>query len=195
MMELVFATNNKHKLQEAFQVLPEDLLLLNLDDIGCDEELAETADTFEGNALMKAEYVFKNYEVACFADDSGLEVDALGGAPGVYSARYAGEHGNAEKNMDKLLDALKGQTNRKARFKTVIALVQPEGVQYFEGSVEGHILEEKRGDRGFGYDPLFVPEGETRTFAEMSPSEKNSISHRARALAKMHQYLSQKQGQ
>lgn len=195
MMELVFATNNKHKLQEAFQVLPENLLLLNLDDIGCDEELAETADTFEGNALMKAEYVFKNYEVACFADDSGLEVDALGGAPGVFSARYAGEHGNAEKNMDKLLDALKGQTNRKARFKTVIALVQPEGVQYFEGSVEGHILEEKRGDRGFGYDPLFVPEGETRTFAEMSPSEKNSISHRARALAKMHQYLSQKQGQ
>ncbi len=195
MMELVFATNNKHKLQEAFQVLPEDLLLLNLDDIGCNEELAETADTFEGNALMKAEYVFKNYGVACFADDSGLEVDALGGAPGVYSARYAGEHGNAEKNMDKLLEALKGQTNRKARFKTVIALVQPEGIQYFEGSVEGRILEEKRGDRGFGYDPLFVPEGETRTFAEMSPAEKNSMSHRARALAKMHQYLSQQAGQ
>ncbi|TNE81367.1 MAG: non-canonical purine NTP diphosphatase [Bacteroidetes bacterium] len=191
MMELVFATNNKHKLQEASQVLPEDLLLLNLDDIGCEEELAETADTFQGNALMKAEYVFKNYEVACFADDSGLEVDALNGAPGVYSARYAGEHGNAEKNMDKLLEALKGSAHRKARFKTVIALVQPQGVHYFEGSVEGHILEEKRGDRGFGYDPLFVPEGETRSFAEMSPSEKNSMSHRARALAKMHEFLSQ----
>lgn len=190
-MELVFATNNKHKLQEASQVLPEDLLLLNLDDIGCEEELAETADTFQGNALMKAEYVFKNYEVACFADDSGLEVDALNGAPGVYSARYAGEHGNAEKNMDKLLEALKGSAHRKARFKTVIALVQPQGVHYFEGSVEGHILEEKRGDRGFGYDPLFVPEGETRSFAEMSPSEKNSMSHRARALAKMHEFLSQ----
>lgn len=188
-MEIVFATNNKHKLQEASQVLPENILLLNLDDIGCNEEIEETEDSFKGNALLKARYISDKYKCNCFADDSGLEVNHLNGAPGVYSARYAGEHGNSEKNMEKLLRELEGASDRKARFVTVIALILDGKEYFFEGSVEGEILAKKQGDRGFGYDPVFRPDGQTMSFAEMTSKEKNSMSHRARALAKMQDFL------
>ncbi|MHB1277473.1 MAG: non-canonical purine NTP diphosphatase [Bacteroidia bacterium] len=192
MMELVFATNNKNKLREAEAILPENILLLNLNDAGCEEDIPETEPTLAGNALLKARHVVKNSTFSCFADDTGLEVEALNGAPGVYSARYAGEEGNADKNMDKLLEALKGNSNRKARFVTVIALIL-EGKEYlFEGSVEGQISEERCGEGGFGYDPIFIPEGYTNSFAEMSPSEKNAISHRKRALAKMCAFLEER---
>ncbi|HCS20156.1 MAG TPA: non-canonical purine NTP pyrophosphatase [Bacteroidetes bacterium] len=192
MMELVFATNNKNKLREAEAILPENILLLNLNDAGCEEEIPETATTLSGNALLKARHVAQNSSFSCFADDTGLEVEALNGEPGVYSARYAGEEGNADKNMDKLLHALKGNSNRKARFVTAIALIL-EGKEYlFEGSVEGRISEKRRGDGGFGYDPIFIPDGFSSSFAEMSPSEKNAISHRKRALEKMCIFLEER---
>ena len=188
---LCFASNNEHKLDEIRPLLPPGLTLLSLADIGCHEELPETQDTLAGNARQKAEYVRQHYGVACFADDTGLEVTALGGAPGVYSARYAGPQRRAEDNTAKLLRELTGATDRSARFRTVVALAQADGsVHEFAGEVAGHIAETARGTGGFGYDPVFVPaEGDGRTFAEMSGTEKNQISHRARAVAGLLAFL------
>lgn len=186
-MALVFATNNQNKLKEVKSKLKAEIL--GLADIHCNEDIEETGKTFEENAFIKAKYVLDKYGYDCFADDSGLEVDALDGAPGVYSARYAGEHGNAEANMNKLLENLKGIGNRKARFVTVICLINKENTLYFRGEINGTIINEKRGDDGFGYDPIFVPDGFNRTFAEMTLEEKNKMSHRALALEKMTQHL------
>jgi XTP/dITP diphosphohydrolase len=183
-MTLCFASNNAHKLDEIRPLLPIGLTLLSLADIGCEEELPETQTTLEGNALQKATYVWEQYGVACFADDTGLEVAALDGAPGVYSARYAGPQRRAEDNVAKLLHELRGATDRTARFRTVVALVGfSANNQLFEGAVTGHIAESPSGVGGFGYDPVFVPEeGNGRTFAEMDLAEKNQLSHRARAM-------------
>jgi|SRR6476469_5560816 len=190
-MQLCFASNNVHKLDEIRALLPAGLTLLSLADIGCAEELPETQDTLEGNARQKAEYVHQHYGVACFADDTGLEVDALNGEPGVYSARYAGPQRRAEDNVAKLLQELAGKPDRSARFRTVIALAGADGsMREFAGEVAGHITEQPRGNGGFGYDPVFVPtEGDGRTFAEMSAEEKNQISHRARAMAGLLEFL------
>ena len=184
-MILCFASNNLHKLNEIRPLLEPDFRILSLADIGCHEEIPETQPTIEGNALQKAQYVFDKFQVPCFADDTGLEVEALNNAPGVYSARYAGEQKDAEDNIRLLLKNLLLQSNRNARFKTVIALVGLGPAQTFEGIVKGVILEEKRGAGGFGYDPVFVPAGEQKTFAEMNLAEKNKISHRARAVEKL----------
>ena len=190
-MRLCFATNNDHKLTEVRALLPASIELLSLRDIGCHEELPETQDTLEGNARQKAEYVWEHYGVACFADDTGLEVTALHGAPGVYSARYAGPQRRTEDNVQKLLQELHGAPDRSAAFRTVVALVQPgTGTLEFAGEVRGTITEALRGVDGFGYDPVFQPaEGDGRTFAEMSLAEKNAISHRARAVAGLVRYL------
>lgn len=189
-MKICFATNNRHKLLEAKSIAGIAFEIVGLDEIACIEELPETQDTLEGNSLQKAEFVFDKYKVPCFADDTGLEVEDLGGAPGVYSARYAGEQRNSDHNMDLLLENLKQKSNRAARFRTVIALVGLEHQpQLFEGMVIGHILAERRGTAGFGYDPVFVPEGYEKTFAEMSLSEKNALSHRAIAIKKLGTYL------
>ena len=188
-MELIFATHNQHKTEEAREIAASFILIKNLKDIGCFEEIPETADTLPGNALQKAHYVVEHFHVNCFADDTGLEVEALDGRPGVYSARYAGEHCSYQDNVDKLLREMKGKTNRKACFKTVIALIL-DGKEYlFEGRVDGQIIEDQRGMSGFGYDPVFLPDGFDRTFAEMSEEEKNSISHRGRAIRKMMDFL------
>ncbi|MBX0291072.1 RdgB/HAM1 family non-canonical purine NTP pyrophosphatase [Hymenobacter sp. HSC-4F20] len=190
-MRLCFASNNAHKLDEIRPLLPPSVELLSLADIGCQQELPETQDTLEGNARQKAQYVWDHYGVACFADDTGLEVAALNGEPGVYSARYAGPQRLAADNVAKLLRELQGLPNRTAQFRTVVALVLPGGeVHEFAGAVEGLITEEVRGADGFGYDPVFQPtEGDGRTFAEMSIEEKNTISHRARAVAGLVQFL------
>lgn len=188
-MELIFATHNQHKTEEAREIATSFIQIKNLKDIGCFEEIPETADTLPGNALQKARYVQEHFHVNCFADDTGLEVEALDGRPGVYSARYAGEHCSYQDNVDKLLREMKGKTNRKACFKTVIALIL-EGKEYlFEGRVDGQIIEDQRGMSGFGYDPVFLPDGFDRTFAEMSEEEKNSISHRGRAIRQMMDFL------
>jgi XTP/dITP diphosphohydrolase len=186
-----FATHNKHKLEEVRVLLGPDFPLASLQEIGCIQELAEDQDTLEGNSLQKAEFVFKNFHVPCFADDTGLEVEALGGAPGVYSARYAGEQKNPEDNINKLLHHLAGIDNRQAQFRTVITLVTPDLTRQFEGIVKGVIIREKRGTGGFGYDPVFVPEGYSATLAELSLQEKNKISHRARAMNKLVEFLKQ----
>ena len=186
-MALVFATNYQNKLKEVKSKLKAEIL--GLADIHCTEDIEETGKTFEENAFIKAKYVLDKYGYDCFADHPGLEVKALNGAPGVYSARYAGEHGNAEANMNKLLENLKGIDNRKARFVTVICLINKENTLYFRGEINGTIINEKRGDDGFGYDPIFVPDGFNRTFAEMTLEEKNKMSHRALALEKMTQHL------
>ena len=186
-MALVFATNNQNKLKEVKSKLKAEIL--GLADIHCNEDIEETGKTFEENAFIKAKYVLDKYGYDCFADDSGLEVEALDGAPGVYSARYAGEHGNAEANMNKLLENLKGIGNRKARFVTVICLINKENTLYFRGEINGTIINKKRGNDGFGYDPIFVPDGFNLTFAEMTLEEKNKMSHRALALEKMTQHL------
>jgi XTP/dITP diphosphohydrolase len=193
MTQLCFASNNEHKLEEIRPLLPAGLTLLSLAAIGCHEELPETQDTLAGNARQKAEYVRQHYGVDCFADDTGLEVAALNGEPGVYSARYAGPQRRAEDNVAKLLQELAGAADRSARFRTVIALVRADGsVQEFAGEVAGYITEEPRGAGGFGYDPVFVPlEGDGRTFAEMSGAEKNCISHRARAVAGLLAFLNE----
>ena len=198
-MKIVFATNNEHKLSEIRQILGNDFEILSLADIGCHDDIPETADTLEGNALQKAQYIFDHYHLSCFADDTGLEVDALGGAPGIYSARYAGEGHDSEANMRKLLHELGENNNRKARFRTVIALIQKEEVTsdaipvqnttFFEGIVEGQIIREKRGHEGFGYDPIFQPDGYNETFAQLGLEIKNRISHRARAVEKLAKYL------
>ncbi len=190
-MRLCFASNNAHKLDEIRPLLPPGLTLLSLADIGCHEELPETQPTLEGNARQKAQYVWDHYGVACFADDTGLEVSVLSGAPGVYSARYAGPQRLATDNVAKLLQELAGQPDRSARFRTVVALARADGaVHEFAGEVAGLITEVARGDGGFGYDPVFAPtEGDGRTFAEMSGTEKNRISHRARAVAGLLAFL------
>ncbi|WP_303310369.1 non-canonical purine NTP diphosphatase [Hymenobacter sp. BT730] len=189
-MRLCFASNNAHKLDEIRPLLPAGIELLSLADIGCEEELPETQETLEGNARQKAEHVWEHYGVACFADDTGLEVEALNGAPGVYSARYAGPQRNPADNVALLLQELQGQTNRRAQFRTVVALVLPDGRRpIFEGAVEGQITEELHGEGGFGYDPVFRPEQHTRTFAEMPLAEKNTMSHRARAVEKLVTFL------
>ena len=214
MMKIVFATNNQHKLSEIRSILGESFEILSLKDIGCDVDIPETGTTLEENALQKAQYVYDNYHYDCFADDTGLEVDALDGAPGVYSARYASmasqtsststasipaSH-DSEANMARLLRELGNNNNRKARFRTVIALIQHKDIcpcgctsikqiNQFEGIVEGQIIRERRGGEGFGYDPIFQPDGYDKTFAELGMDIKNHISHRARAVAKLAEYL------
>ena len=191
--KLVFATNNAHKLDEIRAILGDKIEVLSLKDINCDADIPETADTLEGNAALKAEYIYKNYGLDCFADDTGLEVEALGGAPGVYSARYAGGDGHdSEANMRKLLQELDGKQNRNAQFPTAICLIEKGEEHLFEGIVKGSIIEQKRGASGFGYDPVFMPEGYEETFAEMGNAEKNKISHRARAVEKLCEYLNGK---
>lgn len=190
MEKLVFATNNRHKLEEVSAMTGGTVKIVSLAEIGCHDDIPETADTFQGNALQKAAYVYEHFGLPCFADDSGLEVDCLGGIPGVLSARYAGEHGNSEANIAKLLDAMKGSENRKADFKTVVALILPDGkTEFFEGRVDGVITMEKRGEGGFGYDPIFIPDGYDKTFAELGEDIKNKISHRAKAIAALCEYL------
>ncbi len=192
MKKLVFATNNKHKLDEVRAVIKNQFEILSLRDVDCWDEIPETADTLEGNALMKAQYLYDKLGLDCFADDTGLEVEALDGRPGVYSARYAGAEHDAEMNMQKLLDELAGKTNRKARFRTVVALIEKGEISYFEGIVEGQITEQKSGNTGFGYDPIFQPDGYTQTFAELGDDIKNKISHRALAIQKLSAYLNEK---
>ena len=188
--KLVFATNNAHKLEEVAAILGDQVELLSLNDIGCQADIPETAETLEGNALLKSSYIYKNYHLDCCADDTGLEVEALNGAPGVYSARYAGGEGHdAQANMLKLLHELDGKENRKAQFRTAISLIL-DGKEYlFEGVIKGEIIKEKRGDSGFGYDPVFMPEGYDRTFAELGNDIKNQISHRALAVQKLCEFL------
>lgn len=188
-MKLVFATNNPHKLQEIKHLLNNSIELLCLSDIPCDDEIPENQETLEGNAAEKSFYIFDKYGLNCFADDTGLEIEALNGEPGVYSARYAGKERDSGKNMDLVLEKLSGTKNRKARFRTVISLVIDGHETQFEGVVNGEILEEKRGQTGFGYDPIFRPEESTSSFAEMTLEEKNKISHRGRAVQKLVEYL------
>ncbi len=188
-MKLVFATNNQHKLSELQAILGNKFQLLSLQEIGCNEEIPEEQDTLEGNASQKAWYVFNKYGYNCFADDTGLEIDALGGKPGVYSARYAGSSKDPEKNMEKVLKKLAKIKNRHARFRTVISLVINGVEEQFEGEIEGEILTERRGEEGFGYDPIFMPTGYQDTFAEMDMNVKNRISHRGRAVKKLVEFL------
>ena len=192
-MKIVFATNNQHKLSEIRSILGGSIEVLSLKDIGCDVDIPETGTTLEENALQKAQYIYDHYHMDCFADDTGLEVDALNGAPGVYSARYAGGEGHdSEANMTKLLHELGENNNRKARFRTVIALIQQGEVHEFEGIVTGQIIRERRGGEGFGYDPIFQPDGYDQTFAELGVEVKNQISHRARATAKLADFILKK---
>lgn len=188
-MELIFATHNQHKTIEAVEILGEAFQIKNLKDIGCLTEIPETADTLTGNALQKARYVHEHYHCNCFADDTGLEVEALDGRPGVYSARFAGEHCSYQDNVDKLLREMEGKVNRNACFKTVIALIIDDKEYLFEGRVDGYIIEQSRGTAGFGYDPVFLPEGFDQTFAEMGDEAKNAISHRGRAMRKLVDFL------
>lgn len=187
--KLVFATNNPHKLDEVTKILSHKLDILSLKDIGCHEDIPETADTIEGNALLKANFVKEHFDLDCFADDTGLEIAVLNNEPGVYSARYAGEDCIAQNNMQKVLKKMEGMTNRKACFITVIALIYEGQTYTFEGKITGTILTEKRGDSGFGYDPIFMPDGYTQTFAELGEDIKNKISHRAIATNKLFRFL------
>lgn len=190
MKKLVFATNNAHKLEEIRAILGDKVEILSLNDIHCHADIPETADTLEGNAALKAAYIYEHYGLDCFADDTGLEVEALNGTPGIYSARYAGGEGHdSEANMKKLLREMEGKENRRAQFRTAICLIERGKETLFEGIVKGEIIREKRGGSGFGYDPVFVPEGYTETFAEMGSEEKNKISHRARAVQQLCAYL------
>ncbi|MFW5725156.1 MAG: non-canonical purine NTP diphosphatase [Bacteroidota bacterium] len=188
-MKLVFATHNDHKLQEVRHMLPRNMNILGLKEIGCTEEIPETQPTLEGNALDKARFVKSNYCYNCFSDDTGLEIDALEGRPGVYSARYAGNQKDSGANMRKVLEELRGVTHRKARFRTVIALIINNEELLFEGIAEGEIIEKPRGEEGFGYDPIFVPAGYDQTFAEMSHELKNRISHRYKAFNMLAEYM------
>ncbi|HAR37645.1 MAG: non-canonical purine NTP pyrophosphatase [Bacteroidetes bacterium GWD2_45_23] len=192
MKKIVFATNNKHKLDEIRKITDGSLQILGLADIHCEDEIEETGTTLEENALLKARYVKEKYGYDCFADDTGLEVEALGGAPGVYSSRYAGEACNPADNMAKLLHELAGVKNRNARFRTVITLLIGDEMHFFEGVVNGRIIEEQRGEAGFGYDPVFVPEGKDQTFAELGNDVKNQISHRALATHQLAQFLTER---
>jgi XTP/dITP diphosphohydrolase len=188
-MQLVFATNNKNKIKELKNLLPTSLNVLSLEDINCKEDIPETSDTIAGNALQKAKYVFDNYGYNCFADDTGLEIESLNGEPGIYSARYAGAQRDANDNMDKVLDNLKEHSNRNAHFKTAIALIIDGTSTLFEGIAQGEITTTKSGAEGFGYDPIFKPEGYTTTFSEMSLDKKNKISHRGKAVRKLVEFL------
>lgn len=188
--KFVFATNNAHKLEEVTAILGDRVEVLSMKDIDCHADIPETADTLEGNARLKAEYIYNNYQLDCFADDTGLEVEALNGAPGVYSARYAGDAHNSEANMKKLLQDMEGIENRRAQFRTVFALIIDGKQHLFEGIVKGEITKNRRGTSGFGYDPIFIPEGYTQTYAEMGNELKNKISHRALATNKLCKFLS-----
>jgi XTP/dITP diphosphohydrolase len=190
--QLVFATNNRHKLEEVSAKIKGEIELLTLEDIGCTEDIEETGLTFRDNASIKSRYVFDKYHLNCFGDDSGLEIDALNGEPGVYSARYAGKHGDHDANINKALEKLSTSENRKARFVTVISLIWNGEDHFFEGTVEGTIRRERSGAKGFGYDPIFQPNGYDITFAEMSMEEKNNISHRAKAMEKLNAFLAAK---
>ena len=193
-MKLVFATNNRYKLQEVRDIVGNRVEVLSLSDIDCYDDIPETADTLQGNALIKARHIYEKYGLDCFADDTGLEVEALDGAPGVYSARYAGEECDSEANMRKLLENLTEKNNRNAQFRTVIALIIDGKEMLFDGIVKGTIATEKRGDSGFGYDPVFIPEGHAESFAQMSGEMKNSMSHRFRATQQLGNYLKENYG-
>lgn len=190
-MDLIFATHNRHKVSEVQAMLPAGIHVRSLSDLGCDEDIPETADTLQGNALQKAQFVHERYNCNCFADDTGLEIDALDGRPGVYSARYAGEGCSFDDNVRKVLAELENVplAQRTARFRTVVALILDGRTYFFEGKVEGLMTLERHGVEGFGYDPIFLPEGYGQTFAEMDASEKNRISHRGRAMAQMVRFL------
>jgi XTP/dITP diphosphohydrolase len=190
-MKLVFATQNENKAKEIQSLLPEYFKIITLKDIRCFDEIPETAETLEGNSLLKASFISETYNLNCFADDTGLEIEALDNLPGVYSARYAGPEKSAAANINKVLLELDGKTARNAQFRTIITLILNTSIFTFEGIVLGEIISEKRGENGFGYDPIFVPEGEIRTFAEMSLEEKNNHSHRARAFQKMIEFLNE----
>lgn len=191
MLELVFATNNAHKLEEVQTIVGEAFVIKSLNDIDCQDDIPETGVTFEENAKQKTDYLVNKYGLYCFGDDSGLEIDALNGEPGVYSARYSGSR-DMEKNIDLVLERMRDSSNRTARFKTVISLYLNEQQHFFEGSIEGRIITERRGIDGFGYDPIFIPAGHDKTFAEMSAEQKNAISHRAIAVGKLAAYLKTK---
>lgn len=187
--KLVFATNNLHKLKEVSAILGDKIELLSLNDINCHTDIPETSDTLEGNAFLKAQFIHTHYGINCFADDTGLEVEALNGKPGVYSARYAGDAHNSEANMLKLIQDMEEKKNRNAQFRTVISLILDETNYQFEGIIKGQIIEEKRGLSGFGYDPIFIPEGYNETFAELGDEIKNKISHRAQAVNKLCKFM------
>lgn len=189
MKSIVFATNNQHKIEEIQAILGDHFKIIPLSEIGCNEDIPETSQTIEGNAMQKALYVNEKYKVDCFADDTGLEVEALGGQPGVKSARYAGPGHDFDANVSKLLKELNGHLSRRARFKTVISLITSDNEMLFEGIINGIITTERRGNGGFGYDPVFIPDGYEQTFAEMSPELKNTISHRAIATQRLIKYL------
>ena len=189
MRKLVFATNNNHKLKELMQILPSEFELLSLNDIGCTDEIPETGPTLEVNAAQKSFYIWDKYGINCFADDTGLEIEALGNEPGVFSARYAGEEKSNTANKQKVLENMKSESNRKARFRCVISLIIDGKEKQFEGIVDGQILTENHGEAGFGYDPIFMPDGFSLSFAEMSADDKNKISHRGRAVMKLVEYL------
>ena len=189
MKKIIFATNNLHKLEEVRTILSGKAEIVSLAEIGCTDDIPETAETLRENAALKAKYVYENYRADCFADDTGLEIDALGGKPGVFSARYAGEPSNPVNNVKKVLAEMEGLVNRAAQFRTVITLLEKGEYHHFEGIVKGKISHEPHGNGGFGYDPIFIPEGYTQTFAELSPGVKNAISHRAVAIRKFVEYL------
>ena len=188
-MKIVFATNNPNKLKEIQTLTPKEIEIISLKEIGCTEDIPETGDTLEANAFQKVHYIKENYNYDCFADDTGLEIDALNSAPGVYSARYAGPEKCAEANIEKILNQLQGKENRKAKFRTAIALTLNNEEHLFEGEINGHISKVKQGNKGFGYDPIFIPENDKRSFAQMSMKEKGTISHRGRAVKKLVAYL------
>ena len=192
MKKIIFATNNLHKLEEVSAILKGKVEIVSLSEIGCTEDIPETAETLEENAVLKAKYVFENYHTDCFADDTGLEIEALGGKPGVFSARYAGEPANSANNVKKVLSEMEGQVNRSAQFRTVITFLENGVYHNFEGIVKGKIAFEPLGSAGFGYDPIFIPEGYTESFAELSPEIKNVISHRAVAIGKFTNYLKER---
>ena len=194
MKKIVFATNNEHKLQEVKAILAGKVEVISLAEIGCEDDIPETENTLEGNATLKAKYVYEKYGIGCFADDTGLEIAALNGKPGVFSARYAGEPTNSHNNMLKVLNEMTETTNRSAQFRTVIALVENGNYNYFEGIVKGTIATKAQGSAGFGYDPIFIPDGFEKSFAELNPEIKNTISHRAIAMEKLlHYFLQQKE--
>ena len=190
-MKLVFATQNENKAQEIQSLLPEYFKIITLKDIRCFDEILETAETLEGNSLLKASFISETYNLNCFADDTGLEIEALDFRPGVHSARYAGPDKSSDANIDKVLSELEGKTNRNAQFRTIITLILNSSTFTFEGIVHGEIILKKRGENGFGYDPIFVPDGALKTFAEMTLTEKNQYSHRARAFEKMIEFLNE----
>lgn len=189
MHKIVFATNNQHKLQEVRSILAGKVEIISLAETGCLDDIPETADTLEGNAAQKARYVFEKFQIDCFADDTGLEIEALNGKPGVFSARYAGEPSNSLNNMNKILKEMEGIANRSAQFRTVIALVENGEYHYFEGVINGNLTTVAKGSAGFGYDPIFIPDGFDNTFAELSSNDKNAISHRAKAINKLSEYF------